>query len=46
MLFIKFLLLFATFGFLACAAGMVLYDVYLAFELSRILRRGERPAKP
>ncbi len=46
MLFIKFLLLFAAFGFLACAAGMVLYDVYLAFELSRILRRGERPAEP
>jgi regulator of protease activity HflC (stomatin/prohibitin superfamily) len=46
MLFIKFLLLVAAFGFLACAVGMVLYDVYLAFELSRILRRGERPGEP
>lgn len=26
----------------ACAAGAVLYDIYLAFELSRLLRRGEK----
>jgi len=45
MLFIKFFLLFASFGFLACAAGMVLYDIYLAFELSRILRRSEYPTE-
>ena len=46
MLFIKCMLLLTAFGFLACAVGMVLYDVYLAFELSRILRRGEGPAEP
>ena len=44
MLFLKFMLLAICFGFLACAAGMVLYDIYLAYELERILRRGERPA--
>ena len=43
--FVKILLLLAAFGFLACAVGMVLYDVYLALELSRILGRGERHAK-
>jgi hypothetical protein len=44
MLFLKFMLLAICFSFLACAAGMVLYDIYLAFELDRILRRGERPS--
>jgi regulator of protease activity HflC (stomatin/prohibitin superfamily) len=41
MLFLKFLLLLISFGFLLAAAGVVLYDIYLAFELDRILRRGE-----
>jgi regulator of protease activity HflC (stomatin/prohibitin superfamily) len=46
MLFLRFLLLFASFGFLACAAGLVLYDIYLAFELDRILRRSPNAAAP
>lgn len=52
MLFLKFMLLVICFGFFASAAGAILYDIYLAFELSRILRRGERstdaapPASP
>src|ERR1700689_1117058 len=45
MLFLKFMLLAICFSFLGCAAGMVLYDIYLAFELDRILRRGERPTE-
>lgn len=44
MLFLKLLLIVVAFGFLACAAGLVLYDIYLAFELDRILRKSEPPA--
>jgi regulator of protease activity HflC (stomatin/prohibitin superfamily) len=43
MLFLRYMLLVICSGFLVCAVGMVLYDVYLAFELDRILRHGERP---
>ena len=43
MLFIKFLLLFVAAGFLACAVGMVIYDIFLAFQLDRLLRRNEPP---
>jgi hypothetical protein len=39
MLFHKILLLLIGFGFLACAVTGVVYDVYLAFELNRILQR-------
>jgi regulator of protease activity HflC (stomatin/prohibitin superfamily) len=56
MLLLRFLLICASFGFLAGATGMVLYDIYLAFELDRILRRspnaaanpqaGETPSTP
>jgi regulator of protease activity HflC (stomatin/prohibitin superfamily) len=42
MILIRFLLIFASFGFLACAAGLVLYDIYLVFELDRILSVGRR----
>jgi regulator of protease activity HflC (stomatin/prohibitin superfamily) len=42
MLFLRLLLFVISFGFLGVAAVMVLYDIYLAFELSRILRRSER----
>ena len=42
MLFLRLLLFVISFGFLVVAAIMVLYDIYLAFELSRILRRSER----
>jgi regulator of protease activity HflC (stomatin/prohibitin superfamily) len=44
MLFLKALLVVLAFGFLACAAGLVLYDIYLAFELDRLLRKSEPPA--
>ena len=44
MLMMRFLLLSAAIGFLACAAGLVLYDIYLAFELDRILRRSPKDA--
>src|SRR5208282_2268429 len=41
---LKFTLLAICFGLFACIAGAILYDIYLAFELSRILRRGGRSA--
>ena len=37
MLFLKFMLLLIGSGLFACAVGVVAYDVYLAFELARIL---------
>ncbi len=43
MLFLRFLLFVGCFGLGALAAGMVLYDIFLAYELDRILRRGGRP---
>ena len=43
MLFLKYLLIAGCFGILACAAGMVLYDIFLAYELDRLLRRREKP---
>ncbi len=42
MLFLRFLLFVISFGFIAAAVGLVLWDIFLAFELSRVLRRGER----
>lgn len=39
MLFLKFILLAVGFSMLAAAAGFLLYDVYVALELSRLLRR-------
>jgi regulator of protease activity HflC (stomatin/prohibitin superfamily) len=42
MLFLRMLLLIASFGFLAGAIGTVVYDIYLAFQLDRILRRNDR----
>jgi regulator of protease activity HflC (stomatin/prohibitin superfamily) len=39
MLFLRFLLLVVSFGFLAVAAAVVLYDVYLGFALDRILSK-------
>ncbi len=43
MLLLKILFLVTCFGLLAAAAGTILYDIYLAFELNRALRRG-RPS--
>jgi regulator of protease activity HflC (stomatin/prohibitin superfamily) len=42
MLFLKVLLSIISFGFLAGAIGTVAYDIYLAFQLDRILRRNDR----
>ena len=42
MLFLRLLLFVASFGFLGMVVGIVLYDIYLAFELNRILRLGKR----
>jgi hypothetical protein len=39
MLFNKIMLVLIGFGFLACAAAAVVYDVYLALQLNRILER-------
>lgn len=41
MLFLRWLLIVGCFGLAACAAGMVLYDIFLAYELDRILRRSQ-----
>ena len=43
MLFLRWLLFVISFGFLGVAAIIVLYDVYIAFELNRIFQRRERP---
>jgi regulator of protease activity HflC (stomatin/prohibitin superfamily) len=40
MLLLKFLLLAGCFMLLASAAGAVLYDIFLAYELDRLWRRG------
>jgi len=42
MIFLKFLLVAICFGSATIAAGGLLYDVYLAFELDRVLRRREK----
>jgi regulator of protease activity HflC (stomatin/prohibitin superfamily) len=42
MLFLRLLLFIACGGFLACAAGLIVYDIYLAFELGRLLRWREK----
>jgi regulator of protease activity HflC (stomatin/prohibitin superfamily) len=41
MLFLRFLLFVISVSFVVVAAGLVLYDVFLAFELGRLLRPGE-----
>ncbi len=43
MIFLKYLLLVGCFGLFAAAVGAILYDIYLAFELDRMLRRAARP---
>src|SRR5580692_10459461 len=45
MLFLKVLLSIVSFGFLAGAIGTVAYDIYLAFQLDRILRRNDSAPK-
>ena len=45
MLFLKYLLIAGCFGLLAFVAGMVLYDIFLAYELDRLLKRKEKPAE-
>ena len=46
MLFLKVLLSIVSFGFLAGAIGTVAYDIYLAFQLDRILRRNDDAPNP
>src|SRR5580704_8349410 len=46
MLFIKYMLLVGCFGLFAIAIGAVLFDIYLAFELDRILRRNAPNVPP
>src|SRR5580700_10123728 len=41
MLFLRFLLFAISVSFVVVAAGLVIYDVFLAFELGRLLRPGE-----
>lgn len=43
MIFLKDLLVLTCTGALVGVAATVTYDIYLAFELDRILRRRERP---
>jgi len=43
MLFLRSLLFVLSFSFIAAAVGLVVWDVFLAFDLNRVLRRGERP---
>ena len=45
MLFLKVLLSIISFGFLAGAIGTVAYDIFLAFQLDRILRRNDHAPK-
>jgi hypothetical protein len=42
MLFLKYLLIVACCGIFAGVAGMVLYDIFLAYELDRLLKRREK----
>jgi regulator of protease activity HflC (stomatin/prohibitin superfamily) len=46
MLFLRFLLFVISFGFVGIAIAVVLYDVYLAFELDRVLRRSNDESAP
>lgn len=42
MLFLKYMLIASCFGLFAWVVGMVLYDIYLAYELDRLLHRREK----
>ena len=46
MLFLRLLLFVISFGFVGLAIAIVLYDVYLAFELDRVLRRDTAAPTP
>src|SRR5579863_3764140 len=43
MLFLRFLLLVVAIGFLIGVLGMAAYDIFLALELDRLLRRSKEP---
>jgi hypothetical protein len=45
MLYLKYLLSAACFALFACVAGLIVYDIYMAFELDHILQRRERSAE-
>jgi hypothetical protein len=42
----KVLMLLICFGALTGGVATIIYDIFLAFELDRILRRGEREHRP
>jgi hypothetical protein len=42
MLLLRYLLIASCFGLFASVAGMVLYDIYLACELDRLLSRRDK----
>jgi heme O synthase-like polyprenyltransferase len=44
MIFLKYLLLAVCFGAALVAAATVVLDIYMAFELDRMLKRGEKRA--
>jgi regulator of protease activity HflC (stomatin/prohibitin superfamily) len=46
MLFMKFMFLMIGIGAFACAVAMVGYDIYLAFELNRLLQRRDASNEP
>jgi len=46
MLFLKYLLLIGGFGLFGSAAALVGYDIYLSYELDRLLRRAVPGAAP
>ncbi len=46
MLFVRFVLILAAIGLLCWIAGMVAYDVFLALELDRLLRRKRKTQPP
>jgi regulator of protease activity HflC (stomatin/prohibitin superfamily) len=43
MLFLKYLLIVGCFGIFATVAGLVIYDIFLAYELDRLLKRRQKP---
>ncbi len=45
MLFLRFLFFAISATFVAVAVGLVIYDVFLALELGRLLRSDERPSE-
>lgn len=45
MLILKYMFIAACFGLFACVGGIMLYDIFLAHELDRLLKRREKAAE-